>query len=56
MKVEAEDNLNVYITQDSVQEVMIEAGENLVPLIETELQGGTSVYQKQKQMQLDQKL
>ncbi|MBK7183583.1 MAG: DUF2807 domain-containing protein [Bacteroidetes bacterium] len=40
-KVEAEDNLNVYITQDSVQEVMIEAGENLVPLIETELQGGT---------------
>ncbi len=37
--VEAEDNINVFITQDSVQEVIVEAGENIVPLIETELQG-----------------
>ncbi len=27
-RVEAEDNLNVFITQDTVQEVVIEAGEN----------------------------
>jgi hypothetical protein len=40
-RVEAEDNLNVFITQDTVQEVVIEAGENIVPLIETELQGAT---------------
>ncbi|MCK6648058.1 MAG: DUF2807 domain-containing protein [Bacteroidia bacterium] len=40
-RVEAEDNLNVFITQDTIQEVVIEAGENIVPLIETELQGST---------------
>jgi hypothetical protein len=36
-----EDNLNVYFVQDSVFEVMVQAGENIVPLIRTEVEGNT---------------
>ncbi|MGB3948613.1 MAG: DUF2807 domain-containing protein [Bacteroidia bacterium] len=37
-KIYLEDNVKVYLTQDSVQEVMVEAGENIVPLIITKVQ------------------
>jgi hypothetical protein len=37
------DNLNVFITQDSVFEVTVEAGENIAPLITTEVVGTTLV-------------
>lgn len=36
-----ENNLNVFITQDSVFEVTVEAGENIAPLIKTEVTDGT---------------
>lgn len=36
-----EDNVNVFITQDSFFEVKVEAGENIVPLIKTEVTDGT---------------
>lgn len=39
-KIFVEDNVNVFITQDSVFEVKVEAGENLIPLIKTELTDG----------------
>lgn len=35
-----EDNVNVYITQDSIQKVTVEAGDNLVDMIETEVVNG----------------
>lgn len=38
--ITVEDNLNVYITQDTVFEVKIEAGENIVPLIKAEVSDG----------------
>jgi hypothetical protein len=37
------DNVNVFITQDSVFEVTVEAGENIAPLITTEVVGTTLV-------------
>lgn len=37
------DNVNVFITQDSVFEVTVEAGENIAPLITTEVVGQTLV-------------
>ncbi len=37
------DNVNVFIIQDSVFEVTVEAGENIVPLISTEVIGTTLV-------------
>lgn len=37
------DNLNVFIIQDSLFEVTVEAGENIVPLITTEIDGNTLV-------------
>ena len=40
-RIVVENNLNVFITQDSVFEVLVEAGENIVPLIKTEIVGGT---------------
>lgn len=40
-KLFVEDNLNVFITQGSVFEVKVEAGDNLVPLIKTEVSDGT---------------
>ncbi len=40
-KVQVENNLNVFITQDSAFEVTVEAGENIVPLIETVVTDGT---------------
>jgi len=40
-QVYVEDNLNVFITQDSTFEVKVEAGENIVPLIETSVTDGT---------------
>lgn len=39
-RVTVEDNLNVFITQDSVFEVKVEAGENIVPLIRAEVSDG----------------
>ncbi len=39
--VYVEDNLNVFITQDSTFEVKVEAGKNIVPLIETSVSDGT---------------
>ncbi|MBL7882473.1 MAG: DUF2807 domain-containing protein [Bacteroidia bacterium] len=42
-RVLTEDNLNVYISHDSVQEVIVEAGENIVPLIETDVVNGTLI-------------
>ncbi len=36
-----EDNLNVFISQDSTFEVKVEAGENIVPLVETVVTDGT---------------
>lgn len=40
-KLFIEDNLNVFITQDSVFDVKIESGENLISLIKTEVTDGT---------------
>ncbi len=40
-KVYVEDNLDVFITQDTVFDVKVEAGENIVPLIETVVTDGT---------------
>ncbi|MDQ3046695.1 MAG: DUF2807 domain-containing protein, partial [Bacteroidota bacterium] len=40
-KVYVENNLNVFITQDSVFEVKVEAGKNIVPLIKLEVVDGT---------------
>jgi hypothetical protein len=37
------DNVNVFIVQDSVFEVTVEAGKNIAPLITTEVVGGTLV-------------
>ena len=44
-KLFVEDNLNVFITQDSVFEVKIESGENLISLIKTEVIDGTLYIQ-----------
>ncbi len=46
-KIYVENNLNVFITQDAIYEVKIEAGENLIPLIKTEITDGT-LYIKNK--------
>lgn len=40
-KIFVEDNLKVFITQDALFEVKVEAGENIVPLIKTEVTDGT---------------
>jgi hypothetical protein len=40
-KILAENNINVFITEDPVFEVTVEAGENIVPLIITEIIDGT---------------
>lgn len=40
-KIFLEDNVTVFITQDSFFEVKVEAGENIVPLIKTEVIDGT---------------
>lgn len=42
-RVLTEDNVTVYITYDSIQEVIVEAGENIVPLIETDVVNGTLI-------------
>ena len=39
-EVFVENNLDVYIRQDSVSEVKVEAGEHIAPLIETEVENG----------------
>lgn len=39
--VTVEDNVNVFITQDSFFEVLVEAGKNIAPLIKTEVTNGT---------------
>jgi hypothetical protein len=40
-KIYVEDNLKVFLIQDSVFEVKVEAGENIVPLIRAEVKEGT---------------
>jgi hypothetical protein len=40
-KIVVEDNLVVYLAQDSICEVKVEAGDNIVPLIRTEVEGRT---------------
>ena len=40
-KFYVEDNINVFLTQDSAFEVKVQAGENIVPLIETVVTDGT---------------
>lgn len=40
-KIIVEDNVNVFITQGSAQEVKVEAGNNLISLIKTEIDSGT---------------
>jgi len=42
-RVLTEDNVTVFISQDSIQEVIVEAGENIVPLIETDVVNGTLI-------------
>lgn len=42
-QIQTEENVNVFITQDSVSKVIVEAGENIVPLITTEVVGNTLV-------------
>ena len=42
-KILVEDNLNVFITQAPVFEVKIESGDNLIPLIKTEVVEGTLI-------------
>lgn len=42
-EIQVEDNINVFITQDSVFDVTVEAGENIAPLIITEIRGSTLV-------------
>ncbi len=37
------DNINAYIVEDSIFNVIVEAGENIVPLIKTEIDGTTLV-------------
>lgn len=39
-RIYAEDNVNVYITQDSVFEVKVEAGKHLIELVKTEVSDG----------------
>lgn len=39
-KIIVEDNLNVFITEDSIFRVTVEAGENIAPLIKTEVVEG----------------
>lgn len=39
-KIRVEDNVHVYITQDSIFEVKVEGGENLIPLVKTEVRDG----------------
>jgi hypothetical protein len=39
-RIVAEDNVNVFITQDSLSEVTVEAGEHIAPLIKTEVLNG----------------
>ncbi len=46
-KVYLEDNINVFITQDTIFELKVEAGENIVPLILTNVIDGT-LYIKNK--------
>jgi hypothetical protein len=48
-KINTFDDVNLFITQDSVYEVIIEGGENLIPLIKTEvIDGELQVHNKNK--------
>lgn len=42
-KILVENNLNVFITQDSIFEIIVEAGENIAPLIKTEVRNKTLI-------------
>ena len=48
-KIIAEDNVNVFITQGNIQEVKVEAGNNLISLIKTEVDAGTLRIQNNNQ-------
>jgi len=38
--IELDDRINLFLTQDSVHKIEVEAGENLLPLIKTEIENG----------------
>src|SRR3954465_11217106 len=40
-RLQVEENVNVFLTQDSIQEVKVEAGEHLISLVETAIVDGT---------------
>lgn len=42
-RIRAEDNVDVFISYDTVQEIKVEAGKNIVPLIETVVEDGVLV-------------
>jgi hypothetical protein len=42
-KIKAEDNVDVFISQGATQEVKVQAGKNIVPLIETVIEDGTLI-------------
>ncbi|MEK6614821.1 MAG: head GIN domain-containing protein [Bacteroidota bacterium] len=48
-KIIVEDNINVFITQGHTQEVKVEAGNNLISLIKTEVDSGTLHIQNNNQ-------
>jgi len=42
-KIKAEDNVEIYITQGTTQEIKVQAGKNIAPLIETIIEDGTLI-------------
>jgi len=42
-KIKAEHNVDIYISQGAVQEIKVQAGKNIVPLIETVIEDGTLI-------------
>lgn len=42
-KIKAEDNVEVFIIQDSINEVVVKAGKNIAPLIKTTIEDGTLI-------------
>jgi hypothetical protein len=44
-KLIVDQNINVFITQDSVSEIKVEGGENIIPLIKTDVENGVLVLE-----------
>jgi hypothetical protein len=42
-RLQVEEDVNVFITDDTIQEVKVEAGENIAPLIQTIVEDGTLI-------------